>query len=195
MNTGNTEKFEHAYLEQWLKTARYYLFTKQENFADTAEKAPLETKLNSHGAQERFISRARGRLLRLLKRTARQDQNPLQELERAFYFQVSFIARHPDVPRRLLRWLTQGSNSRIRRRIQMVIGHYKSRLSRLIGQAKRQGLVRADIEPHFAASLFVDMIQGLALRMNADLHKRELVLREASEVFTLYRAEMATSSK
>lgn len=195
MNISDTNKFEQAYLEQWLETTRHYLFADLESLADAAEKALLEPKLDSHGAQGRFISRARGGLLRLLKCTAQHDQNPLQELERAFYFQVSFISRHPDVPKRLLGWLSQDSDTRIRRRIQMVIDHYESRLCRMIGRAKCQGLIRADIEPQTAASLFVGMIQGLAIRMNAGLLQRELLLREAVEVFALYRAGMASPSK
>lgn len=195
MNISDTNKLEHAHLEQWLETTRHYLFADLESLADAAEKALLESKLDSHGAQGRFISRARGGLLRLLKCTAQHDQNPLQELERAFYFQVSFISRHPDVPKRLLGWLSQGSDTRIRRRIQMVIDHYESRLCRMIGRAKHQGLISTGIEPQTAASLFVGMIQGLALRMNAGLLQRELLLREAVEVFALYRAGMASPSK
>ncbi|GAO36228.1 hypothetical protein SCT_1630 [Sulfuricella sp. T08] len=195
MNTGNTDMFEQAYLEQWLKTTRHYLFADRENLVDATETALLESNLESHGAQDRFISRARGSLLRLLKRTARQDQNPLHELERAFYFQISFIARHPDIPKRLLGWLSHGGDGRIRRRIQVVINNYELRLCRIIDQAKHQGLIRADIEPHTAASFFVGIIQSLALRMNADLRQRERLLREAVEVFALYRAGVVSLSK
>ena len=195
MNTYDPNNFEHAHLEQWLETTRHYLFVDQEGLTDMAGKALLEARLDSHGAQGRFISRARGKLLRLVKCVARHDQNPLQELERAFYFQASFVSRHPEVPKRLLGWLSQGSDIRIRRRIQMVIGHYESRLCQMIDQAKHQGLIRADIDPRTAASLFVGMIQGLALRMNANLRQRDLLLREAFEIFALYRAGMASAPK
>lgn len=171
MNTGDTGKFENAHLEQWLEATRHYLFADQESLADVAGKALLDSRLDSHGAQDRFISRVRGRLLRLVKRTAQHDQNPLQELERAFYFQASFVLRHPDVPKRLLEWLSQGSDTRIRRRIQKVISHYESRLCRMIAQAKRQGRIRADIDPRTAAGIFIGMIQGLALRLNVNLHQ------------------------
>ncbi|MFZ3175842.1 MAG: hypothetical protein WA146_13175, partial [Thiobacillus sp.] len=92
-------------------------------------------------------------------------------------------------------WLSQGSDIRIRRRIQMVIGHYETRLCRMIGQSKQQGLIRADIDPRTAAGIFIGMIQGLALRMNANLRQRELLLREAFEMFALYRAGRASASK
>ncbi|MBA3058277.1 MAG: hypothetical protein KJ614_01765 [Gammaproteobacteria bacterium] len=194
MNTDETNKFKQTHLEKWHETTRYYLFADQESLADAAVKALLASKLDSHGAQDHLISRVRGRLLRLLTRAAQHDQNPLQELERGFYFQVWFISQHPDVSKRLLGWLSQGSDTRIRRRIQMVIDQYESRICRMMEQAKHQGLIRSDIEPHTAASLFIGMIQSLAIRMNTDFHQRELLLREAVEVFTLYRARMAAPS-
>jgi hypothetical protein len=195
MNTVDTDLFENAYLAQWLKTTHHYLLGDQKRVVNATETALLDSKSDSHGAQDRFLSRARGSLLRLVKRTAQHDQNPLQELERAFYFQVSFIAQHPDIPKRLLGWLSQNGDSRIRRRIQKVIDQYESRLCRMIDRAKHQGLIRADIEPRTAASVLISMIQGVALKMDADFRQRELMLREAFEGFAMYRAGMAFASK
>lgn len=195
MTIGDPRDFAHAYLEQWLETSRLYLFADQETPADAPEKEFPVSEPGSSGARERFISRVRGKLLRLLRRTGQYDGNPLLELEHAFYFQVSFISRHPDVPRRLLGWLSQGGDNRLRRRIQMVIAHYESRLCRMIERARRQGLIRDDIEPQTAASLFVGMIQRLALGMNADPRRRELLLHEAVGVFALYRAGLVFPSK
>ena len=225
MNTGETRKFEQAHLAQWLETSRHYLFPDGKSLvelatspgvassqpaigqrkqndantvafdADPAEKALPQLRLDSHGAQDRFISRARGKLLRLVKGTARQDQSPLQELEQVFYFQAMFVTQHPDIPKRLLGWLSQDSDSRIRRRIQRVIGHYESRLAGTIERGKHQGLIRANIDPRTAARIFIGMIQRLALRVNANLRQRERLLREAFEAFALYRAGMALPPK
>lgn len=195
MNTVDTDHLEDAHLAQWLKTSHHYLLGDQKKIVNVTEKALLDAKLDSHGAQDRFLSRARGSLLRLVKCSAQHDQNPLQELERAFYFQVTFIAQHPDIPKHLLGWLSQNGDSRIRRRIQRVIDQYESRLCRMIDQAKHQGLVRADIEPRTAASVLISMIQGVALKMDADFRQRELRLREAFEGFSMYRAGMVSVSK
>lgn len=191
MNTENTDKIELVYLEQWLETSRHYLFGDLKDI-DVEGIPPPDLALSHHGAQDRFISRARGDLLRLVKRSTEQALDPLEELERTFHVQVAFIARRPDVPKRLLEWLSQGSNLRISRRIQRVMDHYESILCRMIGQAKQQGLIRADIEQHTAAKLFIGMIQSLVLRMNGGLRQRELLLREAVEVFTLYRASITS---
>lgn len=176
-----------------MSTTRQYLFADKPCTANTPKGVLPEPALLSHGAQDHFLSRARGDLLRLVKRTAPQPQNPLQELEQAFHSQASFIAQHPDIPKRLLGWLSQSGDSRIRRRIQKVIDQYEARLCRMIGRAKTQGLIRDNIEPRTAASIFIGMIQGLALRMNADLCQRELMLREAFAGFAMYRAGMASA--
>lgn len=191
MTTGDKDHFEEAHLTQWVSTTRQYLFADNTCPANATQGLLPEPALVSHGAQDHFLSRARGDLLRLVKRTAPHPQNPLQELEQAFRSQASFIAQHPDIPKRLLGWLSQGGDSRIRRRIQRVIDLYEARLCRMIGQAKIQGLIRDSIEPRTAASIFIGMIQGLALRMNADLCQRELMLREAVAGFAVYRAGMA----
>lgn len=216
MNTGNTGKFEHVYLEQWLETTRHYLFADQESPVNaasspaaasslsaigrhqqnaasmaerdvaTTEKGLLQLRLDSHGAQGRFISRVRGRLLRLVSRAAQCDQNPLRELERVFCSQVLFIARNPDVPMRMLGWLLESGNDRIRRRIRSIIGCYEAKLSRLLGRAKRQNLVKAEVDPHAAAERFVAMIQGLALSRCVDSHHPEQFLDEAAKIFLVY---------
>lgn len=194
MNTGDTEYFEETHLAQWMSTTRQYLFADKPCTANATKGLLLVSALDSHGAQDHFLSRARGDLMRLVKRTARRHQNPLQELEQAFKSQASFIAQHPDIPKRLLGWLSQNGDTRIRRRIQKVIDQYEARLCQMIGQAKTQGLIRDNIEPRTAASIFIGMIQSLALRMNADLYQRELMLREAFEGFAMYREGMASES-
>jgi TetR/AcrR family transcriptional regulator len=194
MNTGGTDFFEATHLAQWMSTTHHYLFADKPCAANAQKGVLPEPALISHGAQDHFLSRARGNLMRLVKRTARRHQSPLQELEQAFHSQASFIAQHPDIPKRLLGWLSQNGDSRIRRRIQKVIDQYEARLCRMIGQAKTQGLIRDNIEPRTAASIFIGMIQSLALRMNADLCQRELMLCEAFEGFALYLEGMASKS-
>lgn len=194
MKTGNTSSFKNAHLKKWLEITRTYLFSDRERLTDMTEEMP-EPGLDSHGAQNRYISRVRGSVLRLMKRTAAHDRNPLLELERAFHLQASFISRHPEIPRRLLGWLSQDSDTRIRRRIQRVIGHYESRLCRIIAQARQQGCIRPDIDPRAAAGIFIGMIQSLALRMNVSLRQRELLLHEAFQSFFLFRTGMTVPSK
>lgn len=194
MNTGSNT-FNQTHLKIWLETTRDYLFPDQEDLADAPEHALRQPGLDSHGARDRFVSRARGRLLQLMKHAVQRDQNPLLELERAFHFQAAFIARHPEMPGRLLGWISQGGDSRIQRRIRKVIGHYESRISRMIVQARQQGYIRVDIDPHAAAGVFIGMIQSLALSLNLSPDQRKRLLREAFDHFSLFRAGLVSASR
>lgn len=225
MNMGETGRFDPAHLAQWLETTRHYLFSDRESpvelatspgtasnrpaigqrkqrdantvecGADPAEKALLQLRLDTHGARVRFISRVRGKLLRRVKPTAQRNSNPLQELGRVFFSHVSFIARNPDVAKRMLGWLLLSSDVRIQRRVQMVIDCYASRLARIIERARYQGFIRADISPHFAALFFVSLIQGLALGIGKGQSARNAIFRKAAHAFALYRDCIASPAK
>ncbi len=194
-DTGqSTGQFAPAHLARWLETTRYYLFADLESLVAPIENPLPRLRQDSHGAQTHFIARVRGRLLRLLKRPTAGGENPLQELERAFYSQITFIALNPAVPRRMLGWL-RGGDARLQRRIQRVIDHYVSRLSGIIEQGKQQGAIRADINPRSAAMRFVAMIQALVLGADTGLHPREGLFRAATSAFALFRADVAAAAQ
>ena len=192
MKPVDHETLAQEHVERWLRTTRKYLLPQEPGSADGADRLMHQLRLDTHGAQDRFVSRARGRLQRLLQQTPRRD--PLQELERTFYLQASLIYSYPEVPRRLLAWLLQDGDSRVQRRVQKVISHHESRVCRIIVHAKQQGLVRAEVEPQTAASLFVGMLQTLALRMGGDAGERALLLRASLDVFAAYKARLASAS-
>lgn len=133
-----------------------------------------------------LLSWAYRALLHLLRRATQHQENPLTALESAFYFHVSFMAKHPSVPRMILAWYSQTRDARVRSRIQGAISHYESRLARLIGKAKLQGLVRSTIDAPTAAGVLVGLIQSLMLRVNAGISRPEMLLREAATAFPVY---------
>lgn len=194
MNTGDRSTCKQAYLRTWLETTRDYLFSDPQDPAAATDGSLPEPGLDSHGARDRFVARARGRLLRLMKHPDAPDRNPLLELERVFHLQAEFIARHPEVPGRLLGWLSQGGDSRIQRRIRKVIDHYESRICRLIARARQQGFLKAEVDPRAAAGVFVGMVQSLALSLKLNPCQRERLLREAFDHFSRFRTALTSGS-
>ncbi|MDA8258079.1 MAG: hypothetical protein M0Z99_21055 [Betaproteobacteria bacterium] len=195
MTDDSMNRFEQEHIKRWWETTRYYLFAEMESLPGAAAEvedgwSPPQT--DSRGGRKKFIARVRGRLLRSIGHV--EQDNPLRGLENAFQQQIAFIARHPDVPRRLLSWLAQNDDRGLQRRVRMLIANYVGRLARIIARAKQQGLVRADVRPSAAAISLVGVIQGLMLRTPAAPWWREWFLREAAEVFALYRAGLAVSS-
>lgn len=194
MTDDSMNRFEQEHLKRWWETTRYYLFADMESLLGTAAVAedgwsPPQT--DSRGGRKRFIARVRGRLLRSVKNGRKDD--PLRELESVFQQQIAFIARHPDVPRRLLSWLAQDCDPGLQRRVRMLIGYYATRLAQVIARAEQKGLIRAGVKPHAAAISLVGVIQKLVLRTPAAPQWREWFLREAVEAFALYRAGLAVS--
>lgn len=192
MTAETMEGFEPEHLLRWLATTRRYLSADADSLAagncrDADGWAPPKT--DSHGGRKKFIARVRGRLLRPVGRVGADD--PLGELERTFHRQMAFIARHPDVPRRLMSWLAQDDDPGLQRRVRTLIGHYASRLARTIARARQLGLVRADVDPHAAACSLVGLIQGLVLGTEAAPQRKEWLLRHAAAVFAVYRAALA----
>jgi TetR/AcrR family transcriptional regulator len=195
MTDDSMNTFDPEHLKRWWETTRCYLFADRESLPGAAAEtedgwSPPQT--DSRGGRKRFIARVRGWLLRSVRCGEQGDS--LRELERAFQQQIAFITRHPDVPRRLLSWLAQDDDRGLQQRVRMLIANYVSRLARIIARAKQQGLVRADVQPSAAAISLVGVIQELVLGIPAAPQWREWFLREAAEVFALYRAGLAVSS-
>lgn len=182
--------FRQEHLERWMVATRRYLSmdlaTPGSGGAALADDwSP--PRAESQGGRRRFLARVRGRLMR---RVPADDGDGLRELERVFLRQVWFVVTYPDVPRRLRSWLVQNESHGLGRRARRLIDQYVLYLARIIGRAKQQGLVRPDIQPQSAANLLVGVIQGLGFRTYATPQPRELVLREAAEVFALFRAQL-----
>lgn len=192
MMSDSTDRFEQEHLERWWETTRYYLRADMAELAEIAavpEDGWPAPPTDSQGGRKRFIARVRGRLFRSVERGREDD--PLGELESVFHQQITFIARHPDVPLRLLSWLEQDSERRLQRRVRMLIGYYATRLAQIIARAQRQGLIRADVKPHEAAVALVGLIQELVLGTGPAPQRGESFLKKAADAFALYLAALA----
>lgn len=151
-------------------------------------------RLDSHGAQERFIARVRGRVLRLVRQGARVDRGPLEELEQVFRRHVVFMARNREVPTRMLELANDADDGRIQRRIRKIIGQYEARLARVIARGQQIGVVRAAVEPHEEARQLVTLIRGLALRMRQDPQSAHWYDAEARRIFRAYQWRLRRSA-
>ena len=196
MTSVSMNRFEQEHLKRWWETTLYYLFADMESVpgaAAVAEDGWSSPQTDSHGGRKRFIARVRGQLLRSIKRGGGND--PLRELESALQQQITFIARHPDVPRHLLSWLAQDGHPGLQRRVRMLIDCYAAHLAEIIARAIQQGLVRTDTKPRAAAVSLVGVIQKLVLETYATPQRGKSFLRKAAEAFALYLAALGVPSK
>lgn len=131
------------------------------------------------------INWVRNRLMSVVEAAAARSENPLEALEGIFLAHVSFVARHPAIPRLVFSDYLLRRDTRLKQLIQEIITGYESRIAGLLGQAKAAGLARPDLDEDSAATLFIGMIQGLVLQSNIFGGRRSL-LDEAKKVFPIY---------
>ena len=127
----------------------------------------------------------RGQLMRTLEAAAARSDDPLAALENMFIAHVSFVAKHPAIPRIVFSDHLLRRDTRLKQLIQEIITGYEARIAGLLGRAKASGQARPDLDEGSAATLFIGMIQGLVLQSNIFAGRRSL-LEEAKKVFPIY---------
>lgn len=124
--------------------------------------------VRSHGEQDRFVARVRGRLLGFLRRRPRAEGDPMRDLEQAVAALAAFLAANPQLPERMLRLSFEAESGRIGRRIGGVVRRYERVLERRIATARDAGAMDATVDPRGAARLVMATVGGLVLRARFD---------------------------
>ncbi len=127
----------------------------------------------------------RGRLMTVLEKAASDATGPIDAIERMFYAHVTFIGKHPSIPRLLFTEMLHKKNSKLRDLIQGIISGYEERIAGLLEEAKAQSLVSDDLDSKNASVLYIGMIQGLFMQVSIFGGKRSL-LEEAKKIFPIY---------
>ena len=127
----------------------------------------------------------RERLLAVLDRAASQGRDPLDALQRMFFAHIEFIAGHPAIPRVLTSSYLHGRNAVLRQLVTEIMLGYEAKIAGLLADAQTQGLARADLDTHAAATLYIGMIQGLVLQTSI-LRGQRAFEKEATRIFPVY---------
>lgn len=139
------------------------------------------------------IEWVRERLMKVLDKAAADATDPLNAIERMFSAHISFVSKHPAIPRLLFSELLHKKNSKLRLLIQGIISGYESRIASLLEQAKSQSLAPPDLDSQSAAVLYIGMIQGLVMQSNIFGGKRAL-LQAALKTFPIFLHGVKTRS-
>ncbi len=131
------------------------------------------------------INWIRGRLMAVLEKAASEATDPINAIERMFYAHITFISKHPAIPRLLFTEMLHKKNSKLRDLIQEIISGYEGKIAGLLDAAKEQSLVARDLDSKNAAVLYIGMIQGLFMQVSIFGGKRSL-LDEAKKTFPIY---------
>jgi len=127
----------------------------------------------------------RDRLMAVLGRAAEQGRDPLDALERMFFAHIAFIEGHPAIPRVLMSEHLHGRSSALRQMVTEIMLGYEAKIAGLLQVAQSQARVRADLDTHAAATLYIGMIQGLVMQSSILRGKRTLAA-EAARTFPVF---------
>jgi AcrR family transcriptional regulator len=127
----------------------------------------------------------RERLMAVLARAAAQGRDPLDSLERMFFAHIAFIAGHQAIPRVLTSDHLHGRSPALRNLVTEIMLAYETKIAALLTDAQAQGLARADLDVHAAATLYIGMIQGLVLQASI-LRGRRTLAAEAARTFPVF---------
>lgn len=124
-------------------------------------------------------------LMSAVAEAAAKSESPLQSLENMFLAHVTFVARHPAIPRIVFSDYLMRRDIRLKLLIQEIITGYEAKISGLLARAKASGFARPDLDEGSAATLYIGMIQGLVLQSQIFGGRRSL-LEEAKKVLPIY---------
>lgn len=127
----------------------------------------------------------RDRLMKVLDKAAADATDPLNTIERMFFAHITFISKHPAIPRLLFSELLHKKNSKLRQLIQGIISGYEAKIASLLEAAKSQSLAPADLDSQSAAVLYIGMVQGLVMQTSIFGGKRSLQ-QEAKKTFPVF---------
>ncbi len=104
------------------------------------------------------------KLLDRLDRAAQEADSPLDALRAIFMTHIDFVVAHPGVPRMLFGELQRAEPTPAKKIAHGLLKRYAERLTRQLENAKAEGEVCDEIDPHAAAILFIGTIQGLVMQ-------------------------------
>lgn len=140
----------------------------------------------------------RDRLTGVLGRAAEKGRDPLDALERMFFAHIEFIASHPAIPRVLMSEHLHGRSAALRRLVTEIMLGFEAKIAGLLSDAQAQGLARADLDVHAAATLYIGMVQGLVLQTSILRGQRTLTARtltaEAARTFPVFMQAIRSPS-
>ena len=129
------------------------------------------------------------RVLAQVDEAARTAHSPLAALETVFKAHIESHVRHAGMPRIVLGELQRAGDTRTKRMVRAFMEKYIGQLQSLIEQGKVQGEIAPEVDAMSAATLFVGMIQGLAVQALVS-GNTDHILANATGVFAIYLRSM-----
>ena len=126
------------------------------------------------------------RLMKRIDKAITAETKAVKKLEAMFMAHITFVSKHPGIPRILFGELQQKKDSAAKQMVQKMIGQYADKLQGVMQAGQESGELRADLDTEAAAILFIGSIQGLVMQSMLASDPQYMVVR-AKSVFAVYK--------
>jgi len=132
------------------------------------------------------------RLMKQIHKAIDTDAAAIDQLESMFLAHISFVSKHPGIPRILFGELQHDKDSVPKQMVKKLIVQYADLLRDIIQLGQEKGELNLHLDVEAAILLFIGSIQGLVMQsMLAD--NRQDMLAQAQSVFGVYRQSLVSS--
>jgi len=125
-------------------------------------------------------------LMKRIDKAIQSETEAIKKLKAMFMAHVTFVSKHPGIPRILFGELQQSKDSLPKQMVQKVITQYAAKLRLVMQAGQGNGELPEDLDIDAAALLFIGSIQGLVLQsmLAAD---PAIIIAQAESVFNVYQ--------
>lgn len=92
---------------------------------------------------------------------------PIERLRAMFATHIDFVVTHPGVPRILFGELQRDGDAQGKMCVRALMAAYRERVTNLLTEAKARSLVAESVDISAASTMFLGMVQGLAMQAMA----------------------------
>lgn len=130
------------------------------------------------------------RLMKRIDNAIASESKAIKKLEAMFFAHITFVSKHPGIPRILFGELQHNKDSIPKQMVQKLIGQYANKLQIVMQTGKDSGELTPDLDIEAAALLFIGSIQGLVMQSMLASDPKYMIDR-AESVFNVYQRALS----
>ncbi len=129
------------------------------------------------------------RLMKHIHKAIKSEDSAIDKLQSMFLAHVSFVSKHPGIPRILFGELQHDKDSVPKQMVKKLIVQYADLLQDIMQAGQEKGELNPDLDIEAATLLFIGSIQGLVMQSMLAADRQDM-LAQAKSVFGVYRQSL-----
>jgi AcrR family transcriptional regulator len=129
------------------------------------------------------------RLMKHIHKAIKSEDSVIDKLQSMFLAHISFVSKHPGIPRILFGELQHDKDSVPKQMVKKLIVQYADLLQDIMQAGQEKGELNPDLDIEAATLLFIGSIQGLVMQSMLAADRQDM-LAQAKSVFGVYRQSL-----